>query len=550
MFNRKSGMIKYFWLVIGMYLASMSNAAQDSNTMHLVLNQPQYMPGDTAFFKIYILSDKNRLVSERIIMNLTVSGNGNEQIDHQKFRADNGIGINQWVIRESVKPGKYMLTFYPDWTGSSSSPPLQLRQEIVVGGNNEVHLSSKKDEYGLPETEVNVELIGIPEKIQIRDSSRIVVKISDRNGNPLKAYYNILVRNDQVYDNLGFRNVYVVENNDANYSFKESLTMSGKASMTSGKSIPDSTRIMFYLQKTKWKYQTYLDTAGIVNVWIPDILNEDELYYLAKTKLGKDIPDLKIEWTKKDRFINQSRKEKESLEENSVYADFVLKRNLINRSYQFFENRIDSIKELSTMVREVPSKSLIYLNDYRSFPTMEEFIKEVVSSLKVRKRKSGKIVRVRLKKPITSDPLYVIDGVITKNTDYFLSLAPTEIKSIEVLKDSYLLRKYGLMGQDGVVKVRSIEGDLAVPTEPNSIKIKGLNGVVDFRTGRSNRNIPEIRSTIFWHPNLKTDSKGISEVKIIWTDDTGVMTISIDGITENGKTFQSFRKVEIIPSIN
>lgn len=54
-----------------------------------------------------------------------------------------------------------------------------------------------------------------------------------------------------------------------------------------------------------------------------------------------------------------------------------------------------------------------------------------------------------------SDPLYVVDGVVTSNIDY---LNPTDIASVDVLKDAASAAIYGSRAANGVVLVTTVKG--------------------------------------------------------------------------------------------
>jgi len=56
-------------------------------------------------------------------------------------------------------------------------------------------------------------------------------------------------------------------------------------------------------------------------------------------------------------------------------------------------------------------------------------------------------------------PLYVIDGIPTKNSDRLNSLNPKDIKSIQVLKDAASASIYGARANNGVVVVTTKEGE-------------------------------------------------------------------------------------------
>ncbi|WP_169727975.1 SusC/RagA family TonB-linked outer membrane protein [Adhaeribacter aquaticus] len=60
-----------------------------------------------------------------------------------------------------------------------------------------------------------------------------------------------------------------------------------------------------------------------------------------------------------------------------------------------------------------------------------------------------------------SDPLYVVDGFPTNNIDY---ISPTDIESMEVLKDASATAIYGNRGANGVILITTKKGKSGAPT--------------------------------------------------------------------------------------
>jgi hypothetical protein len=101
------------------------------------------------------------------------------------------------------------------------------------------------------------------------------------------------------------------------------------------------------------------------------------------------------------------------------------------------------------------------------FPTIEELIREIVPSMFIRKSGKRIIVRVSLLSPLisTQDPVYIIDGIATKNSEFFLSLDPSEIVTIKLINDSKKLLPLGLLGKNGIVIVKTKSGDRREPLD-------------------------------------------------------------------------------------
>ena len=96
----------------------------------------------------------------------------------------------------------------------------------------------------------------------------------------------------------------------------------------------------------------------------------------------------------------------------------------------------------------------------------------------------GTTIRIRGGNSITAgnEPLYVIDGVIGAALN---SIAPSDIKSIEVLKDASSTAIYGTRGANGVILITSKKGTIGKPrvTINTSHGWQKVAGKVDVRDG-------------------------------------------------------------------
>ena len=188
--------------------------------------------------------------------------------------------------------------------------------------------------------------------------------------------------------------------------------------------------------------------------------------------------------------------------------------------------------------------------DYILFPTMSEFVDEAIRYLLHAKQDHKGIVRIKFLDPMaTDDPLYIIDGVATKNTAFFLSLKPADVLTVKIVKDYRKLARFGLMGKNGIVMVQTKLGDVREPLDDQSKLIEGLNRPVDFPSidyldGRDPY-IPNFRATIHWAPSIETDANGNATVEFYCSDDVGTLSIRIDGLATGGKPFSAVHSLEV-----
>lgn len=339
-----------------------------------------------------------------------------------------------------------------------------------------------------------------------------------------------------------------------NFPFNNQFKIKGSVlSKSDGKPAPDSTQVIAYLQKNAMGYEGYTKNGSFEIPLIFDFWDEDVVFFTLRKNakcvdaqysisIAEDTVDLKTSWNSKE------------MEEEDPYAAFALKRNIISKSFNFFaQNKAASVNSKSpNAVLEEEFQGADYVSnvgDYVVFPTMEDFLKEVVSFAQVRKKGADVSVRLyyRYEKSVTfykQDPIYIIDGVMTSSTAKFLSIKPEDLLSIKIIYNPNKLSQLGSLGKYGIIFIESKKGNLFNKVNDNLFPVVGLSRSV-WRPGResiktdSKAGIPDLRSTLYWNPELRSDLKGFNEVTFMTSDDAGLMRIKVQGITSEGKPFSA-----------
>jgi hypothetical protein len=318
--------------------------------------------------------------------------------------------------------------------------------------------------------------------------------------------------------------------------------------------VPDFTQIMFYLQNDKMHYQTFTQNGKVALV-LPEIFGPDEFFYVAETK-GNEIQNLQIEWDEKPIALKAASSYAEQPDEDT-YASFISKLRSIQRSYRYFHSEAVAKSESTTagsFEEELVTADLaVDIQKYILFQSMEELIKEVIPSLFYRKAGGKNIVRVTLEQPMfaTTDPVYIIDGIATKNTSFFLSLKPSELKTVKIIKSASKLKTLGLLGKNGIVIVETIKGNKREPVVDLGKLVYGFNPPINFRNigeiSNTNMHIPHFRTTLYWNPTIETEANGKAMVKFKASDDTGLMKVIVHGLTKDNKPFFKTATFNVVP---
>ncbi|MBX2899752.1 MAG: hypothetical protein KF775_08875 [Cyclobacteriaceae bacterium] len=115
------------------------------NSILLTFNQPSYIPGDTAFFSVYYLSEGKKTIKGTHLVHVDiVSGNG-EVVKKSLFKLRDGIGHSKISIDNSIQPGIYKFIGYTDAMIKGNQHSF-FQEEIEIVGNSQFRKKLIKNE--------------------------------------------------------------------------------------------------------------------------------------------------------------------------------------------------------------------------------------------------------------------------------------------------------------------------------------------------------------------------------------------------------------------
>lgn len=147
----------------------------------------------------------------------------------------------------------------------------------------------------------------------------------------------------------------------------------------------------------------------------------------------------------------------------------------------------------------------------------------------------------------------IIDGLFV-SPGFLGNINPRDVESIEVLKSGANTSIYGLRGGGGVLVINTKRGERNMSYRSYapgilSFKPHGLYKSREFYAPnyddpKINSKIADLRTTIYWHPNLVTDSSGKATVEYFNGDATGTYAVIVEGINvagEIGRTIYRYK---------
>lgn len=135
----------------------------------------------------------------------------------------------------------------------------------------------------------------------------------------------------------------------------------------------------------------------------------------------------------------------------------------------------------------------------------------------------------------STDPLFLVDGVAV-DPGYALSMPPMDIDRIEVLKGPEA-SVYGMRGGNGVIAIYTKRGKFMIRGRLD-FGMLGYTTPTDFYSPKYEPGkidpFEDDRQTLFWAPEINTNTNGVAEVSFYTSDIPGTYLITIEGISKEG----------------
>jgi hypothetical protein len=217
-----------------------------------------------------------------------------------------------------------------------------------------------------------------------------------------------------------------------------------------------------------------------------------------------------------------------------------------NELKEFYAKQIDANPFYGT------SGKTYKLDDYTRFATIEEVLREYVTSISVSKRQDKFNVRIsNAHKPLGFKPLIMLDGVPIFDQDRIFHQDPLTIQKLEIVTTNYM---YGPTVFNGIMSFATYKGDLkGLELDPHAVVLdyealqlerKFYSPVYD--PGQlQNSPLPDFRSALYWNPDVNTGVDGKSSATFYSGDKPGRYIGVIEGISANGGTGTGYFSFEV-----
>lgn len=333
---------------------------------------------------------------------------------------------------------------------------------------------------------------------------------------------------------------------------EKSLNITGHIKTLGGKPIPHGKVTLLSTSGGMFIIDTVADEQG--RFAFNNLIFTDSVKFAIQARTAKDKKNVQIDLDNIDPQLITRSKNRPDVEVNisssmATYLqnskrqfDDLLKYGLVTRS--------TFLKEVSITEKKAPI--LKYSDNLNGPGNADQVIKsddlELCATLS--QCLVGKVSFVMFRNGMAystrglSGPMAIVVDGIQMDSDFLDQLNAADVESVEVLRTTANTAIYGMRGSNGVLVITTKRGDSGSSYQryaPGIITYTpvGYQRVKQFYSPKyddpkTNAKVADLRTTIYWTPNIITDKNGNASVEYFNADNPGTYRAVIEGIDSDG----------------
>ncbi|MFN8342191.1 MAG: hypothetical protein U0V64_11035 [Cyclobacteriaceae bacterium] len=522
----------------------------------IAFSQPAYYQGDTVHFTTWFASPPSGSTTIRYQLHLDVSDSKGQVAVHTHFFIVGGWASSYVVLPAELEPGYYWVALY----SLQGDKPVRLSDDhpLLVSGRRKFEapasLPIQSTARALLRTTVQLQ----SEAIATRSPIHVDVTVTDSLGKPVAGKFSAALVQGEV---LKYKGGFDHWPPQVHIDVKDSATahrinagsimqIKGRAVFDkSSKPVPDSTRIAVYLHRNLIGYECWTSRNGYFQLpAVLDFAGSDRIFYAASLK-GQPLDSVRLEMENHPLSLSAA-PAVQDVNDTDEFGEYSFQSNMIRQAYGYHrqgagETPIDN----NQVFEEEYGGADVWINvgDFVPFEKMEDVL-AVIPSIYYRNAGNGKIVQMQLsdRSMAHASPTFWIDGIMTRDADYFMKLHPSQVVSIRLITNVYKLGHLGALGEDGIVIVRTKIRNNHPALRSRLLPVLGLsNSVPEKVVHEIPADEPAFHTRLGWWPTLTTDAQGKCSFRAVASDDIGPAHVLIRGITSDGKPFAGSADFEV-----
>lgn len=528
--------------------------------VELFTDRTLYITGETILFSAYLQSENgaNQTELSRVIYCELITPDGNK-ITGKKCLLTESITSGNLDIPDDISTGiyylraytKFMRNFGPLYYHYTRLKIINPRRSEVLDVNENNYLSENPSDEELKENTGGLFLIS-SDKSQYTSADTVHISIKG-TGMIQSSFKEISLAIVPEYSVIQDKVILPVTGQLGKSGFyypeTRGLSITGNLTdSTTGKSLFHTRVNLSILGKGRDFMAMRTDSAGRFFFSLPDYTGYRDLFLCSeklitatsKILVDNDFCSIPVHIPTNNFALTQKERE----------AAYKMAVNVQLGSYFKIEKISDTLnKQLEYQAFYGKPNEILYIDKYIQLPTLEDYLNELPTLVKVRKRQGEKYFRVLGNQTglIDFDPLVLVDLVTIDDPSLVLAIPPSSISRVEIVNLLYLKgdQTYG-----GIINIISKNGDFAGIKLPSS----GIFINYEFLSNTSNYpgiykdlpHIPDTRNTLFWEPQLRFNKDNTAEVSYKAPSTPGRYLIILNAINSKGKVFRMTSAIEVI----
>jgi TonB-dependent SusC/RagA subfamily outer membrane receptor len=233
-------------------------------------------------------------------------------------------------------------------------------------------------------------------------------------------------------------------------------------------------------------------------------------------------------------------------ETEQIYSSY--SRDMIVRGTNRFKpppaEEIDTMQVVSEGIYHTADYVLEVTDDMRTYSSVLDMIQGRIPGVQV----SGNNVLIRGPSSFigSNEPLYLIDN-IPVDVSAVQSMNPMDVERIEVLKGPSAAI-YGSRGANGVIAIFTIRGRFMIKGILK-FDMLGYHRPREFYSPKYGTRFDDLvedyRTTLYWDPNIRTDSTGFARISFYCSDISSTFHLVVEGISTEGKIGSNEKIIQV-----
>jgi hypothetical protein len=526
----------------------------------LVINANVLLAGEPLQYKIYNHTDSGAISSLSKVAYVSLRGIKDSVIFEHKLRLEKGMAQGSFFVPTGLATGAYQLLGYTNFSLNNSENGIASKSVYIINPYVTRNVLSENEIDSVQQTRI------IPDTIT---DTHLRFEVSDISLKTDKPIYALRKGVNLTVENLNG------ENGFGNYALSvrrlDPVQISNPQGRSETYSIQD--RNIFYLPELRGELiiGRVLSVDGdkpIENQMVAfTVPGTDYIFKMAKTNrkgrffISIDEPYetansiIQVVGPNKERhkivldakvFNSTELEPANDLELDPGIRDWLLERSIQLQIQNAYFN------EGSLVVSEVGDSERFYgnvgrdylLDDYTRFPSLKETFVEVVTFARIRRKDGKEVLEVfdpyspYKEGPFSSrEPLLLLDGMLVQDHDEVFGYSAHDIERIHVFPGPY---RYGPEVFWGIIDITSKKGDFKPRLRGEYMKEFELESPLPNRrysspdySSKGLQRIPDYRTELFWAPNVRVDSKELTQ-HFYTSDVPGTYQVILEGYTEEG----------------